>query len=52
VASVWEPLWQAVNEVNLPLHFHTFPSTSGRARDKATGLASGPPSSRASPASR
>ena len=24
---VWEPFWQAVNEVNLPLHFHTFPST-------------------------
>ena len=23
---IWEPLWQAVNEVNLPLHFHTFPS--------------------------
>src|SRR5439155_1001264 len=23
---VWEPLWRAVNEVNLPLHFHTFPS--------------------------
>jgi len=36
---VWEPLWKAVNEVNLPLHFHTFPSTSSAARDKATGLA-------------
>jgi predicted TIM-barrel fold metal-dependent hydrolase len=23
---VWEPLWQAVNEVDLPLHFHTFPA--------------------------
>ena len=22
----WEPLWQAVNEVDLPLHFHTFPA--------------------------
>jgi len=22
----WEPVWQAVNEVNLPLHFHTFPA--------------------------
>ena len=22
----WEPLWQAVNEVGLPLHFHTFPA--------------------------
>jgi len=34
----WEPLWQAVNEVNLPLHFHTFPSTPPGVRDKATGL--------------
>jgi predicted TIM-barrel fold metal-dependent hydrolase len=24
----WEPLWQAVNEVGLPLHFHTFPAIS------------------------
>src|SRR5215467_14247630 len=23
---VWEPLWKAVNDVNLPLHFHTFPA--------------------------
>jgi hypothetical protein len=23
---VWEPLWKAVNEVALPLHFHTFPT--------------------------
>jgi len=23
---VWEPLWKAVNDVALPLHFHTFPS--------------------------
>lgn len=22
----WEPLWQAVDEVGLPLHFHTFPA--------------------------
>ena len=36
---VWEPLWKAVNDVGLPLHFHTFPSTSSAARDKATGLA-------------
>ena len=34
----WEPLWQAVNEVNLPLHFHTFPSTPPGVREKATGL--------------
>jgi len=26
VHPMWEPLWQAVNDVNLPLHFHTFPS--------------------------
>jgi uncharacterized protein len=36
---VWEPLWKAVSDVGLPLHFHTFPSTSSAARDKATGLA-------------
>src|SRR5262245_38447046 len=36
---VWEPLWQAVNEANLPLHFHTFPSTPQSVREKApTGL--------------
>jgi predicted TIM-barrel fold metal-dependent hydrolase len=22
---VWEPLWKAINDVELPLHFHTFP---------------------------
>ena len=22
----WEPLWQAVSDVDLPLHFHTFPA--------------------------
>jgi predicted TIM-barrel fold metal-dependent hydrolase len=22
----WEPLWQTINEVGLPLHFHTFPA--------------------------
>ena len=22
----WEPLWQAINEIGLPLHFHTFPA--------------------------
>ena len=35
---VWEPLWQAVNDVNLPLHFHTFPSVPPGVRDKQTGL--------------
>lgn len=24
----WEPLWKAVNDVCLPLHFHTFPAVS------------------------
>jgi len=24
---MWEPLWKAVNDVQLPLHFHTFPVT-------------------------
>ena len=23
---MWDPLWEAVNETQLPLHFHTFPS--------------------------
>jgi uncharacterized protein len=35
---VWEPFWKAVNEVNLPLHFHTFPSTPPEVREKATGI--------------
>jgi len=35
---VWEPLWRAVSEVNLPLHFHTFPSLPPSAREKYTGL--------------
>jgi hypothetical protein len=30
---VWEPLWNAVENVQLPLHFHTFPTTSPRARE-------------------
>jgi hypothetical protein len=34
----WEPLWKAVNEVNLPLHFHTFPTMPPSVREKATGL--------------
>lgn len=29
----WEPLWKAVNDVQLPLHFHTFPTTAPRARE-------------------
>jgi predicted TIM-barrel fold metal-dependent hydrolase len=31
---VWEPLWKAVNDVELPLHFHTFPSTPPQAREQ------------------
>ncbi|HXD95994.1 MAG TPA: amidohydrolase family protein [Candidatus Acidoferrum sp.] len=34
---VWEPLWKAVHEVNLPLHFHTFPAIAPNVLDKATG---------------
>ena len=35
---VWEPLWKAVNDVNLPLHFHTFPAVPpGRARQGTRG---------------
>jgi predicted TIM-barrel fold metal-dependent hydrolase len=29
----WEPLWKAVNDVQLPLHFHTFPSMPQRVRN-------------------
>jgi predicted TIM-barrel fold metal-dependent hydrolase len=34
----WEPLWAAINEVNLPLHFHTFPSVPPELRTKYQGL--------------
>jgi len=30
---LWEPLWQVTNEVQLPLHFHTFPTTAPRSRE-------------------
>ena len=33
----WEPLWQAVNEVGLPLHFHTFPAIPPEKLDGLTG---------------
>jgi predicted TIM-barrel fold metal-dependent hydrolase len=36
----WEPLWKAVSDVQLPLHFHTFPSTPRSVRENA------PPTSR------
>src|SRR5256885_16869132 len=28
----WDPLWEAVNETQLPLHFHTFPATDPELR--------------------
>ena len=28
----WNPLWQAINETQLPLHFHTFPSVDPELR--------------------
>jgi predicted TIM-barrel fold metal-dependent hydrolase len=34
----WEPLWKAVNDVNLPLHFHTFPALAPSVLEKQTGL--------------
>src|SRR5277367_3810270 len=34
---IWEPLWKAVEDVQLPLHFHTFPTTSPRAREGVSG---------------
>ena len=34
----WDPLWQAVNDINLPLHFHTFPSVDPKMRAQYTGL--------------
>ncbi len=34
---LWEPLWQAVQKFNLPLHFHTFPTTAPEARAQTSG---------------
>ena len=34
----WEPLWKAVNDVSLPLHFHTFPALPPSVLEKQTGL--------------
>jgi predicted TIM-barrel fold metal-dependent hydrolase len=34
---VWEPLWKTIHEVDLPLHFHTFPAVPPSMLDKATG---------------
>jgi predicted TIM-barrel fold metal-dependent hydrolase len=34
---MWDPLWQAVNETQLPLHFHTFPAVDPDLRKQFTG---------------
>ena len=34
---VWEPMWKAVSDVQLPLHFHTFPTTAPAAREMTSG---------------
>src|SRR5205823_12195352 len=34
---VWEPLWKAVNDVQLPLHFHTFPAMPASVRESLSG---------------
>jgi len=34
----WEPLWKAVNDVNLPLHFHTFPVLPPSVLENQKGL--------------
>ena len=33
----WNPLWQAINETQLPLHFHTFPSVDPKLRAQVKG---------------
>jgi predicted TIM-barrel fold metal-dependent hydrolase len=35
---VWEPLWKAVDEVDRPLHFHTFPTLPPDKVTQQTGL--------------
>jgi predicted TIM-barrel fold metal-dependent hydrolase len=34
----WEPLWKAVNDVSLPLHFHTFPALPVSVLERQKGL--------------
>ena len=34
---MWEPLWKAVNDVQLPLHFHTFPAIPQKVRMQQPG---------------
>ncbi len=33
----WNPLWEAINETQLPLHFHTFPSVDPKLRAQVKG---------------
>jgi predicted TIM-barrel fold metal-dependent hydrolase len=33
----WTPLWEAINETQLPLHFHTFPSVDPKLRAGVQG---------------
>src|SRR6201982_3398352 len=35
---VWEPLWKAINDVSLPLHFHTFPALPPTVLENQKGL--------------
>ena len=44
----WEPFWKAVDDVDLPLHFHTFPTTPPRAHRRRRRCSA----PRCSPASR
>jgi len=34
---MWEPLWKVIDEVDLPLHFHTFPAVPPSQLDQALG---------------
>ena len=45
----WEQLWKAVDDVELPLHFHTFPTTAAALAHRGRARSSAP---RCSPASR
>ena len=31
---IWEPLWQTASELDVPLHFHTFPAISPEERER------------------
>jgi len=36
--TMWDPFWNAINDVNLPLHFHTFPAIPVAQREKIKGM--------------